>query len=96
MMQHKPKSIALKCPYCKGILTAYPKVKPPNQDYICQRCGRGWIIDNDGNWLALYDAGGHVYNSAGQLVAWIGATPSIGQDAQRFYNKPEIKARLRQ
>jgi len=64
-----------KCPHCKGELV---KEKLGRWDYTCKRCGRGWKIDKHGNWLALFDAGMHVYDKNGKLIANL-------EKARKFY-----------
>jgi len=53
------------CPHCHGQLRETPQ---------------GWWIDRDGNWLALFDAGGHVYDKKGKLIA-------VDEQALPYYDR---------
>lgn len=50
----------MKCPHCLGELKKQPEYL--SWDYDCLKCGRGWQIQKDGSWLALFDAGCHGYS----------------------------------
>jgi len=66
------------CPHCHGRLRETPQ--PDAYDIMCTVCHRGWWIDRDGNWLALFDAGGHVYDKKGKLIA-------VDEQALPYYDR---------
>ncbi len=60
-----------KCPHC--LVGRLKKGDGRVEDYLCVgRCGRGWKVDAQGNWHALFDAGNHVYNPQGVLIEALG------------------------
>jgi transposase-like protein len=60
------------CPHCRGDLVKVKDFVETQGQYHCTRCGRGWKVDEKGNWHALFDAGMHVYDSKGELIEALG------------------------
>jgi len=69
----------MKCPHCGGELKKAPRYVKWN--YLCQRCGRGWIIQGD-LWFACFDAGRAIYKKTKKgfkLISAVGYREKEGE-----------------
>ena len=52
----------LYCPHCSGG-KLHKTQDWQDYDYDCNKCGRGWRVDTEGTWHALFDAGMNKYTA---------------------------------
>ena len=54
------------CPHCDGRLKETQDFQKHRMDWVCLRCGRGWKIQENGNWHSRNSAGFECYSSTGE------------------------------